>query len=89
LDQKSLLKLWEEDERILGGRSKEELEFYPDNGSWPEAKGRLHYLVQGGKLFVEWRGWPEKKDTELGSHREEREDQSTVLVFAPPGEESK
>ena len=51
LDQKSLLKLWEEDERVFGGRSKEELEF-SDNGSWPEAEGRLHYLVQGGNCLL-------------------------------------
>jgi hypothetical protein len=76
LDRKSLLKLWEEDERVFGGRSKEELEFYSDNGSWPEAEGRLHYSMQDGKLFVEWRSGPEEKDTDSGSQCQEREDQS-------------
>jgi hypothetical protein len=76
LDRKSLLKLWEEDERVFEGRSKEELDFYADNGSWPEAKGRLHYSMQDGKLFVEWRSGPEEKDTESGSKCEEREGQS-------------
>lgn len=55
LDRKSLLKLWEKDEQTFGGRSREELEFYADNGFWPEQKGRLHYSMQCGKLFVEWR----------------------------------
>jgi hypothetical protein len=67
LDRKSLLKLWEEDERVFEGRSKEELDFYADNGSWPEATGRLHYFLQDGKLFVEWRSGPGEKVTESGS----------------------
>ena len=32
LDRKSLLRLWEENERIFGGRNREELEFYADHG---------------------------------------------------------
>lgn len=32
LDRKSLLNLWEKDELKFGGRSREELEFYADNG---------------------------------------------------------
>jgi hypothetical protein len=76
LDRKSLLNLWEEDERVFGGRSKEELDFYADNGFWPETKGRLHYLVLDGNLFVEWRSGPEEKDAESRSKRQEREDQN-------------
>lgn len=54
-DRKSLLKLWETDKLKFAGRSHEELEFYADNGSWPEQRGRLHYSMQDGELFVEWR----------------------------------
>jgi hypothetical protein len=61
LDRKSLLKLWEEDELRFGGRSQEELDFYADKGFWPEQRGRLHYSMQGGKLFVEWRNKPEEE----------------------------
>jgi hypothetical protein len=55
LGRKSLLKLWEEDERAFGGRSPEELEFYAKKGFWPEQRGRLHYSMQDGNLSVEWR----------------------------------
>ena len=55
LDRKSLLKLWEKDQLTFGGRTHEELEFYAENGFWPEQKGVLHYSMQAGKLFVEWR----------------------------------
>ncbi len=54
LDRKSLLKLWEEEELKFGGRSHEELDFYAEHGFWQEQKGRLHYSMQQGKLFVEW-----------------------------------
>jgi hypothetical protein len=36
LDRKSLIKLWEENERFLGGRSKQELIIYATHGHWPE-----------------------------------------------------
>ena len=36
LDRKSLIKLWEENERFLGGRSQEELSIYATHGHWPE-----------------------------------------------------
>ena len=55
LDRKSLLKLWEEDERLFRGRSHADREYFADTGSWPEQKGSLHYSMQDGKLFVEWR----------------------------------
>lgn len=55
LDRKTLLKCWEERERVFGGRSREELEHYADNGVWPEQRVRLHYSMQDGKLVVEWR----------------------------------
>lgn len=55
LGRKSLCRLWEEDKLIFDGRSKEEREFYVDNGIWPEQRGRLHYFEQDGRLQVEWR----------------------------------
>src|SRR5262245_35071757 len=55
MDRKRLRKLWEEDELKLGGRSKEELEFYADNRVWPEQRGRLHYFEEDGRLQIEWR----------------------------------
>ena len=55
IDRKSLRKLWEEDELRFQGRSKEEHEFYADNGVWPEQRGRLHYFVEDGRLKIEWR----------------------------------
>ena|ERR1700689_1422601 len=55
MDRKSLLRLWKEDERIFRGRSQADREYYADNGSWPEQRGRLYYSRQDGKLFVEWR----------------------------------
>lgn len=61
LDRRSLVKLWEESKRIFGGRTQEELESYVKNGSWPEQRGRLHYSMRRGELFVEWRSGPEEK----------------------------
>jgi hypothetical protein len=55
LDRKSLIKLWQEHERILGGRSGEELEYYVKTGAWPEQKGGLHYSTRDGELTIEWR----------------------------------
>ena len=54
LDQESLGKLWEEDERAFAGRSQEELQFYTENRFWPEQRGRLHYSMREGKMWVEW-----------------------------------
>ncbi len=61
LDRKSLLKLWEEDKRIFRGRSQLDREYYADTGVWPEQRGRLHYLMQDGKLVVEWRNMLEEE----------------------------
>ncbi len=71
LDRKSLLKLWEEEELKFGGRSQEELKFYAENGFWPERRGRLHYSMQDGKLFVEWRNEPQAESAESGTKRQE------------------
>jgi len=60
LDRKSLLKLWEEDKRMFGGRSPQELKFYKEKGFWPEHRCRLHFSVNDGKLTVEWRIAPEE-----------------------------
>jgi hypothetical protein len=58
LDRKSFLELWEKEQLTFGGRSREELKFYADNGSWPEQRGRLDHSIQDGRLFVEWRNQP-------------------------------
>ena len=36
MDQKSLIRLWEEHERQFGDRTEEELKFYCAHGHWPE-----------------------------------------------------
>ncbi len=36
LDRKSLIKLWQEHERMFAGRDKDELNFYTSHGHWPE-----------------------------------------------------
>jgi hypothetical protein len=58
----SLRKLWEEDELRFRGRSKEELEFYADNGFWPEQRGRLHHFLEEGRLQIEWRSEAREED---------------------------
>ena len=73
LDRKSLLRLWEENERIFGGRNRDELEFYADHGFWPEQRGRLHYSMQDGKLFVEWRNAPEEEGIGLETTNQSKE----------------
>ena len=55
MDQKSLIKLWEEEERVFRGRSQADQDFYADTGVWPEQGGLLRYSMQDGKLLVEWR----------------------------------
>lgn len=55
LDRKSLLKLWDENERVFRGRSPADLEYYADTGSWPEQKGRLHYSSKRTPMAV-WTG---------------------------------
>ncbi|SRR5579871_2242735 len=55
MDRKNIRKLWEEEESRVRGRSKEEREFYVDNGVWPEQRGRLHYFEEDGRLQIEWR----------------------------------
>jgi hypothetical protein len=72
LDRNSLLKLWQEDERVFGGRNQEELQFYADSGFWPEERGRLHYSMQDGKLVVEWRSEPEGDNPASGTTAQEQ-----------------
>lgn len=62
LDRKSVLKLWEENERVFGHRSRDELKFYADNGHWPEQRMRPRYYLQDGSLSVEWQCQPEGED---------------------------
>lgn len=54
MDQRNLIKLWEEQERVFRGRSQADQDSYADTGIWPEQRGRLHYSIRDGKLFVEW-----------------------------------
>jgi hypothetical protein len=61
LDRKSLIRLWQEDERIWGSRSREELDHFSENGFWPEQRGRLRYWMEDGQLHVEWRNVPEEE----------------------------
>jgi hypothetical protein len=56
LDRKSLIKLWEEDERIFGHRSPNDQEFYSKNGCWPEERMRPRYYTQNGRLVIECGG---------------------------------
>jgi|ERR1700685_115317 len=63
LNRESLIKNWEEDERIFSGRSGEALEYYAKNGIWPEQKGELHYSTQDGDLIVEWRVRRQEENT--------------------------
>jgi|SRR5579859_1071259 len=63
VDRKTLTRRWKEEEQIFGGRSPEDLEYYAKNGIWPEQRGRLHYSMEDGKLFAEWRRGPEEEDT--------------------------
>jgi hypothetical protein len=58
LDLKSLIKRWKQADRILGGRSREELECYAESGFWPEQRGCLHYSMQDGKVDVRSRTGP-------------------------------
>ena len=72
LDRDSLIKRWEEEERTFAGRSREELEYYADNGFWPDERGRLHYSMQDGKLVVEWRNEPEGDNPASGTTPQEQ-----------------
>jgi len=55
MDRKTLSKLWVENERIFAGRSREELEYFTENGHWPEQRGRFHCFMENEELVVEWR----------------------------------
>jgi hypothetical protein len=54
LDRKRLIKLWEEQERIFGHRSQDELEFYTKNGYWPEQGMHPRYYLQDGLPSIGW-----------------------------------
>jgi len=54
LDRKSLIKLWEERERIFGHRSRDETAFFGENGYWPEQRMRPRYYLQDECLSIEW-----------------------------------
>ena len=73
MDRKTLSKLWEENERIFAGRSPEELEYFAENGHWPEQRGWFHYLMEDGKLVVEWQIDPDEQGDGLARElRKER-----------------
>jgi hypothetical protein len=72
MDEKSLIKLWEEEERVLRGRSQADQDSYADTGVWPEQRGRLHYSMQDGKLYVEWRDAPEEGGTQPKTRTQEQ-----------------
>jgi hypothetical protein len=54
LDRDTLLKRWEQDERLLGGRTVAELKCYVKSGLWPEQKAKFHYSMKDGNLIAEW-----------------------------------
>ena len=54
LDRKSLIKKWEESERICSHRRQDENAFYCENGYWPEQRMRPRYYLQDGCLSLEW-----------------------------------
>jgi hypothetical protein len=58
LDRKSLVKLWEESERLFGHRRQEEDAFFGEHGYWPEQRMRPRYYRQDGCLCVEWQLQP-------------------------------
>jgi hypothetical protein len=62
LDQKSILKLWEEEKRDFGHRSRDDLRFYAEKGYWPEQGMRPHYYTQDGHWFVGWKLQPQRED---------------------------
>jgi hypothetical protein len=80
LDRKSLLKLWEEDELRFGGRSQEELDFFAEHCFWPEQRGRLHYSMQDGRLFVDWRNAPEEEGIGLETTNQSKERDHQIQV---------
>jgi hypothetical protein len=59
LDRKSLVKLWEEQDRIFRHRSPDEMTFFNEHGYWPEQRMRPRYYLQDGCLCVEWHLQPE------------------------------
>jgi hypothetical protein len=62
LDRKSLLRLWEEDERVFSHRSRDELKLFAENGYWPEHRMWPRYHLQDGSLSVEWHCQPKGED---------------------------
>jgi len=71
LDRKSLLRLWEEEEQLLGGRSAEDLEYFTTNGIWPEQRGGFRYSMEEGNLIAEWRNEPEEDG--IGTEKQQKE----------------
>jgi len=69
LDRKTLLRLWQDDERTFSGRTEEELAFFTMNGFWPEQRGRFHYSMHAGKLTVEWLSGTEKGHSRIGQEK--------------------
>jgi hypothetical protein len=61
LDRKTLVKLWEESERMFRHRSPDELMFFQENGYWPEQRLRPRHYVQDGCFSVEWQSEGEEQ----------------------------
>jgi hypothetical protein len=62
LDRKSLLRLWEEDDRHFCHRSHDDLRVYAEKGYWPEQRMRPRYYLQDGCLWAEWQFQPDGED---------------------------
>jgi hypothetical protein len=54
LDQKTLLNLWQEQEKIFVGRREEELKYFSETGLWTEHRGRFEYSTHDGNLVIKW-----------------------------------
>lgn len=61
LDRKTLHRLWEEDQRTFGDRSKDEMAFFTSKGIWPDQDGGFHYSMRDGKLIIEWHAGPKSE----------------------------
>jgi hypothetical protein len=47
-DEKRLLSLWQEEQKIFEGRSENELKYYCDTSLWTEERGRFTYSMEDG-----------------------------------------
>lgn len=52
LDRQSLLKLWEEQERVFSDRCGHDFDYFSARGHWPEQMGRVHYSHKNGMVLA-------------------------------------